>query len=312
MSNNQNTAFLVSVGIPTYNRPDGLERTLQQISIQTYKNLEIIISDNCSENPDVKKIALKFCSNDSRVQYFRQETNIGAGNNFKVVLEKAKGEYFMWAADDDEWDPLFIETCLKNIGDAGACMQHSYKTIVRETGRVILYDLPVLSSRKSVFENVISFFSSVRPSLFYGLFRRQTIMQFLDDQEFDIYDVFFLTRYILTHGFNTFPEQLYTAGIDGSDYNFKPMIKKKGRLFSYKPLLLKTISEILKCRKLSFIEKHIVAKFFFFKVLMYFINYEKKYRPNQVKVVRFLLRAIIYIDVRISKVFKIHNYYIVK
>jgi len=36
-----NATPLISVGIPTYNRPEGLERTLQQITSQTYKNLEI-------------------------------------------------------------------------------------------------------------------------------------------------------------------------------------------------------------------------------------------------------------------------------
>ena len=46
----ENKHPLVSVGIPTYNRPKGLKRLLKQIQNQTYKNIEIIVSDNCSEN----------------------------------------------------------------------------------------------------------------------------------------------------------------------------------------------------------------------------------------------------------------------
>ncbi|MBU4370171.1 glycosyltransferase [Patescibacteria group bacterium] len=49
---NNNNQQLVSVGIPTYNRPESLRRTLECITSQTYKNLEIIISDNCSPNQE--------------------------------------------------------------------------------------------------------------------------------------------------------------------------------------------------------------------------------------------------------------------
>lgn len=103
---------LVSVGIPTYNRPEGLRRTLDCITQQTYKNLEIIVSDNCSPNPEVERVVKEFKGKVNRIQYFRQSENKGAGNNFKFVLEKATGEYFMWAADDDEWEKFYIEQLL--------------------------------------------------------------------------------------------------------------------------------------------------------------------------------------------------------
>lgn len=41
---------LVSIGIPTYNRPQRLRKTLAGITCQTYSNLEIIVSNNCSSN----------------------------------------------------------------------------------------------------------------------------------------------------------------------------------------------------------------------------------------------------------------------
>ena len=89
---------LVSVGIPTYNRPEGLRRTLECITGQTYRNLEIIISDNCSPDPAVEQVTRSFMAQDARIQYFRQPENKGAAFNFKFVLEQATGEYFMWAA----------------------------------------------------------------------------------------------------------------------------------------------------------------------------------------------------------------------
>ncbi len=99
---------LVSIGIPTYNRPVGLARTLKYITQQTYKNLEILVSDNCSPDPEVQQVVARFCAGDSRVKYFRQEENLGPSQNFQFVLQRATADYFMWAADDDHWEPGFI------------------------------------------------------------------------------------------------------------------------------------------------------------------------------------------------------------
>lgn len=104
---------LVSVGIPCYNRPEGLRRTLECIIGQTYLNLEIIVSDNCSPDPEVERVGRGFANKDLRVQYYRQNMNDGPMPNFQFVLEKATGEYFMWAADDDLW--IFSEEILSRL-----------------------------------------------------------------------------------------------------------------------------------------------------------------------------------------------------
>jgi glycosyltransferase involved in cell wall biosynthesis len=62
----------VSVGIPTYNRPEGLRRTLECITQQTYGNLEIIVSDNGSPGRETEVVVREFRDKDSRIQYFRQ------------------------------------------------------------------------------------------------------------------------------------------------------------------------------------------------------------------------------------------------
>ena len=103
---------MVSVGIPCYNRPEGLRRTLECITGQTYTNLEIIVSDNCSPESEIEAIVCDFIKDDDRIHYYRQDENRGSSFNFKFVLEKATGKYFMWAADDDEWEPNFISFLL--------------------------------------------------------------------------------------------------------------------------------------------------------------------------------------------------------
>ncbi|MES1214886.1 MAG: glycosyltransferase family 2 protein [Bacteroidota bacterium] len=111
----ENNTPLVTVGIPTYNRPKGLERTLDCILKQSYSNLEVIVSDNCSIDPEVLQVIKKFAAQDKRVKYYVQEKNLSIVPNFQFLLDKASGEYFMWAADDDFWDKNFIETCVEGL-----------------------------------------------------------------------------------------------------------------------------------------------------------------------------------------------------
>jgi len=113
---------LVSVGVPTFNRPNGLKKTLDCITKQTYSKLEIIVSDNCSSDSEVGNIIKTFMEADSRIIYYKQIENIGPYKNFNFVLGKASGEYFMWAADDDWWDSLFIESNVRLIQSNQECI----------------------------------------------------------------------------------------------------------------------------------------------------------------------------------------------
>jgi len=116
---------LVTVGIPTFNRPAGLERTLECIRQQSYTNLEIIVSDNCSTDANVLPILNKHAAADSRLRVYVQEKNISIVPNFEFLLSQASGDYFMWAADDDFWDSNFIEVCVNGLdenNDAVLCI----------------------------------------------------------------------------------------------------------------------------------------------------------------------------------------------
>ena len=104
----------VSVGMPVFNGENTLRHAIESILAQSHVNFELIISDNSSTD-STEQICLDYATADKRVIYVRQQTNIGAGANFESVLSKARGTYFMWAACDDSWDPLFIENNLANL-----------------------------------------------------------------------------------------------------------------------------------------------------------------------------------------------------
>ena len=113
MSNNIEEP-LVTIGIPTYNRAatGNLHKVIERSLQQTYGNIEVIVSDNCSPD-NTSEVVNSF--DDPRLQYFRQETNIGANNNFNFCLNQAKGKYFLLFHDDDIIDSDFIETCISSL-----------------------------------------------------------------------------------------------------------------------------------------------------------------------------------------------------
>lgn len=127
MKSNEN---LVSICILTYNRPQGLQRTLECITGQTYQNLEILIGDNCSTTLKTRKIAEKYLKVDNRVKYFCHNKNLGAVNNFKYLLNQVSGEYLMFASDDDEWYPEYIEKCLSQMISDSSIYCSSSKAII--------------------------------------------------------------------------------------------------------------------------------------------------------------------------------------
>jgi len=104
------TTPLVSVGIPTYNRPHYLEQAFQSLLAQTYKKLEIVVSDDCFPNEDNYKLCEKYKTLGLNIVYHRPEKNLGGPGNHYEVLQLASGKYFIWMSDDDILQPLFVQT----------------------------------------------------------------------------------------------------------------------------------------------------------------------------------------------------------
>lgn len=101
----------VSIGLPVYNSEEFIRERIENLLTQTYLDFELIISDNCSTDSTFD-ICKEFSLKDSRIRCFHQKQNMGPVWNFNFVLNKAKGEYFVWVAADDRLLPKFLE---KNI-----------------------------------------------------------------------------------------------------------------------------------------------------------------------------------------------------
>lgn len=102
----------VSIGVPVYNGSPYIRASLQNLASQTFRDFEVIISDNSSED-DTPEICREFCEKDSRFRYIRQSENIGMVRNFEFVLRESKSEYFCWRSYDDYADLDYIEFLTK-------------------------------------------------------------------------------------------------------------------------------------------------------------------------------------------------------
>lgn len=98
----------VSIGLAVYNGDKYLEEAIQSILNQTYRDFELIISDNASTDRTAE-ICEKYTLLDPRIRYFRNATNIGGANNENMTFQLSRGEYFRWAAHDDICAPDLIE-----------------------------------------------------------------------------------------------------------------------------------------------------------------------------------------------------------
>ncbi|PGT56940.1 hypothetical protein COD14_28750 [Bacillus cereus] len=104
---------LVSILIPAYNRPIYFKQALISALLQSYSNIEIIISDD-STNDESQKIALRFGNKFPRViKYYKNKINIGGRLNFQLALQKARGEYINFLMDDDLFHPHKIERMMQ-------------------------------------------------------------------------------------------------------------------------------------------------------------------------------------------------------
>ncbi len=105
---------LVSIGLPVYNGEEYVRRALDSLLAQDYENFELIISENASTDGTLE-VCREYACRDPRIQLHSNAQNIGILANFGLVLERACGRYFMWAAADDYWDPQFLRATVEEL-----------------------------------------------------------------------------------------------------------------------------------------------------------------------------------------------------
>ncbi|UQZ84124.1 putative glycosyltransferase EpsJ [Paenibacillus konkukensis] len=105
---------LVSVIIPTYNRPDSVSELVESLWRQTYRHLQIIIVNDAGEPVD----EIRWLYPELDMTIVDLESNVRHVRARNCGLEHARGEYVMLCDDDDLLLPTHVERMLKEAADA--------------------------------------------------------------------------------------------------------------------------------------------------------------------------------------------------
>jgi glycosyltransferase involved in cell wall biosynthesis len=211
----------ISICIPTYKNVDYLQRLLQSIFIQTFREYEIVITDN-SPDTSVEELVKKW-SEQFPIRYYKNNPPTNMGENFNIVLQKGKGEWLKMMHDDD-W--FSSPDSLQKF--AGAASKTSKKFIFSASNNISSpsgkerSEYLTKSKKEMLEENPLN--------LFYlnVIGHPSTVMhkkdeRILYDPQFSwVVDVDFYIRYLMKHtGFEYIPEPLINIGNDENQMSNK-------------------------------------------------------------------------------------------
>ena len=125
---------LVSVIIPVYNVSKYITHTIESILKQSYKNVEIVLVDDCSTDNSAEIIA-KYASSHSNVIYHKLDSNQGAAVARNKALSIAKGRYVAFLDSDDVWCEGKLEKQLAWMDEKDAAISCTAMDTIDEYGK---------------------------------------------------------------------------------------------------------------------------------------------------------------------------------
>lgn len=256
----------VTIGLPVYNGEKYLDQALESLCSQTFHDLKIIISDNCStdKTPEILK---KWAFIDSRITLvYRQKQNIGALSNFEWVLKQSDSPWFMFAAHDDKWTPNYVERLYKYANqnkETKLCVPYVVYTDEEGTNcgfREYPEDIDQLKKMKRI-KKLLKYCCG---SWFYGIWNREFLLESWENNKDFSYpwgqDLLIILPSLLTNkvvGCNTVQYICRTTDLSAKNYKPKGYSNQKNYLKQY----LKKSFLFLKKSELGYIEKVILLPY---------------------------------------------------
>ncbi|MGH8093085.1 MAG: glycosyltransferase family 2 protein [Chthoniobacterales bacterium] len=99
---------LVSILVPTLDRPNYLKEAIDAALAQTYRNIEVLVFDNGSLD-ETRRVAEEAARRDARIVFRRHGRDLGMSANFNALADAARGEFLVAIGDDDRLLPGFVD-----------------------------------------------------------------------------------------------------------------------------------------------------------------------------------------------------------
>lgn len=141
---------LVSVIMPSWNTGKYISESIDSVLNQTYKKLELIIIDDCSED-DTDDVVAGYM--DERIKYYKNEKNMGAAISRNYAISKAQGEWIAFLDSDDLWDSEKLEKQI-NFMNKRSCFfsYHNFEKINEQSNSLnVVVTGPKVVTRKKMY-----------------------------------------------------------------------------------------------------------------------------------------------------------------
>lgn len=133
MTNQNYEKDFVSIIMPSYNSSKFIAESIQSVLDQTFRNWELLITDDKSNDTSVK-IIQEFIQKDSRIKLFQSEKNLGAASARNVSLDYAKGQFIAFLDSDDLWIPTKLEMQIDRMKKERLPFTYSNYEVILEDG----------------------------------------------------------------------------------------------------------------------------------------------------------------------------------
>jgi glycosyltransferase involved in cell wall biosynthesis len=173
----------VSVGLAVRNAQDVVGRCIESVLTQDFTNLELVVSDNASDD-GTRELISDLARSDPRIKLSVNEVNVGILANVNRVLELSSGTFFRWISSDDWLAPGCLSDCVGELRareDAiGITTNFTFHTA---DGSTISEDyrgeFPTSPDPARRFERMLWFFHAgdAKYDPLYGMYRREALLR---------------------------------------------------------------------------------------------------------------------------------------
>lgn len=255
---------LVSIGVPVKNgysskNEINIKDSLTALMNQTYKNIEIIVSNDCSTD-NSKSFLDEMSKLDDRIKVFHLTKEIGWAENFKFVLNKSNGKYFRWNSQDDMVSNDYILNNVKFLENNQNFVSSSSKfSYENEPEKIYSFNL-----EGDVYSRIKGFFKirHISHNILYSLTKREYMMKTIDiSKDYWAIDWMFDLDLLFQGNFKTINEGYVKFGTNGisRQSNFidrKIYVSKKiYYVFPFYELMKRVFLKTIINKKINFFQK---------------------------------------------------------
>lgn len=264
--------MMISVITINYNNKDGLQKTINSVISQTYRNFEWIIIDGGST--DGSRELIKQYSND--VTYWVSESDRGIYNAMNKGIKEAKGDYLLFL---NSGDCLATETVMENVANLELEKDFAYGIIkiVTVKGAWSLWDIPLedITGRRFLRATLPHPATFIKRSMFtkFGMYDEN--YKICADWKFFMDAILFGQASIQKIPFVI--SVFFEGGISTKDWLKKKQERERAISLTWSPLILKDYEKL---EVLNVIQKYTISRFILSQVLAAIRIWEKVKRKS--------------------------------